>query len=207
MINGVSRSGQILLVQPVNNQWPMFVYQGSDMVAPTISFRGLFEVNLTVGWARRTYYVDNLLQSITGGGLSNSQYKRFNNGYSNFYMEPSFLYDMRDSNVLLMGVGSHKYMHKGMIGNKTRYEPDIIYVSEDLDTPRVISRLRSIRSIWRRALRVAKDRGIRVEKIPQKHLNRFIAKFNWQPDKRASDAFEANTKNRALSDVYGSIRT
>lgn len=207
MISGAQNNGQLLLIRPVNDQWPLFTYKGDDRIGVQVKMNGLFEVNMGLGWARRTYYVDDLRRAMTGTNISHSQYKRFSNGMGNFYMDSSFVYDMTSNNILLMGVGSHRYEYKSAFGPKIKVEPEIIYISEEFDTSKVITRLRSVRSIWRKAMAVAKDRGIRMEKIPQKEINLFVARFNWQPDTKALDNIEANMIKAGISEVYGSIRT
>lgn len=200
-------NGTVLLIKPVDGQWPTFVYQGADVLSITIKMRGLSELNLSAGWARRTYYVDNLRNSMTGARINQPHEKRFSNGLGNFYIESSFVYDMRANNILLMGVGSRAYVRKDRFGLANMTIPKIIYVSEEFDTPRVDYRVRSVRSTWRQAMSVAKDRGIRVEKIPQKEINRFIAHFNYQPDTLHLDNIEANMKAQGIGDLFGSLRT
>lgn len=204
MIN--THNADSLLIRPVDGQWPMFAHHGDNKVDLPTKLRGLSEVNLSVGWARRTHYVDCLRDSMTGGHINQSHMKRFSNGVNSFHIESAFLYNMTNSDILLMGVGCRSYRHKGPFGIANRNEPEIIYISEEFDSPQCGHRIRSVRTIWRQAMREAKDRSIRVEKIPQKEINRFIAQLNWQPDNKAMDILEDGMKSNGLSDLYRSIR-
>lgn len=196
--------GPTLLIKPVNGQWPLFVYDSDGVIPISTERKGLHQIYLSNSYSRRTYYVDILIDSMTGAYPPNHNHK-FWNGYSNFYMDRSFVYGERSGDILLMGVGCKKFIWKPTISTRINYQPEIIYISDEFDTPKCHNSIRSVRSSWRKAMAVAKDRGIRVEKIPQKEINRFLTQFNWQPGLAAADILENTAKGIGIQNLYLSI--